>query len=302
MTAPRGARPDRAIRVVLPESAAEVIGAILMERLGPFSQEPFLAAGAGSGAAQVSLVFYPEASGLEQASVAEVRAIIPSEVPEGAGVLVEEAEVGRDWEEGWKDHFRPIVVGSVRIRPPWEPALSGESIDVVINPGMGFGTGLHPTTRGTLGLLQGGAPSVGALVDAGTGSGVLAIAAAKLGWAPILAFDNDPVALSAAAENVAENGVADTVRLLEADASSVGLDSLVGATVLANMTLDPVSQLLRRLMAAQAPKRLIVSGILAGDQERELLKLARRCGLLPGARIYEAEWVSMELLPSLGAK
>ncbi len=137
--------------------------------------------------------------------------------------------MSRDWVEGWRLHFRPVVIGVVRIRPPWESEgdLPAGFVDVVINPGLGFGTGLHPTTRGVLRLLQeeGGervAPvggrslrrSKGPLVDVGTGSGVLAIAAAKLGWAPILAFDNDSAALVSARANIEANGVRDVVQCM----------------------------------------------------------------------------------------
>ena len=190
-------------------------------------------------------------------------------------------------------------------------------MEVVINPGLGFGTGLHPTTRGTLRLLQEGTrraagsaaePAArsqagcvagrGSLVDVGTGSGILAIAAAKLGWAPVVALDNDPVALVSARENAAANGVQDDVEIHEVDA--VGADErwFAEATVLANMTLEPVSLLVRRLAGGAArPRRLVVSGILAGSQEERLIFTARESGFTPGARVYEEEWVSLELLP-----
>jgi ribosomal protein L11 methyltransferase len=290
--------------VALAEAGAELVGAVLMDRLGPFSQETLPGGTEGSGR-RVVLTFYPETAGLPPATADDVRALLPREVTGSAGILVETDEVARDWEDGWKAHFRPIVVGGVRIRPPWEPVVDDDRIDVAINPGMGFGTGLHPTTRGTLGLLQSGGEGRGRLVDAGTGSGVLAIAAAKLGWGPIIAFDNDPVALIAAKENLEANGVQNVVRLEEADVGGADLQWFGGATVLANMTLDPVSSLIRRLAAGfaaagAAPVRMVVSGILAGGQEEELLRLARTAGFLPGQSVYETEWVSLELLPASG--
>jgi ribosomal protein L11 methyltransferase len=335
---------DRAIVVVVPEADAEVVGAVLMDRLGPFSQEPAGAIdlevvrdpdpAAIPGAASLAvLAFYPETAGLPAATVAEVVDMIPESIEE---VYVDVCDVDRDWQEGWKDHFTPMVVEAVRIRPPWEEAATAPLIDVVIDPGMGFGTGLHPTTRGVLAILSrplpeegGGSPPSaavpqvlapegwtdfvstasaesapvpemvpgGGLVDVGTGSGILAIAAAKLGWDPILAFDNDPIALEAAAQNVEANGVGGVVRLLEADASEVDLAWFDGATVFANMTLDPVVALLKRLAGRPLPVRLIVAGILAGEQEVELLTVARASGLRPGRRVYEAEWVGLELIP-----
>ena len=169
-------------------------------------------------------------------------------------------------------------------------------------------------------LLQAGPPlrgawerSLGRVVDAGTGSGILAVAAAKLGWGPILAFDNDPLALTAARENLAANGVADAVDVRECGVEDADPTWFAGTVVLANMTLAPVLTLVRLLAPATAdrpcgaqrprdeaaalPRRLVVSGILAGSQEDDLLIEARRCGYLPGSRLYEGEWVTMELQP-----
>jgi ribosomal protein L11 methyltransferase len=324
MSAKQGAGSDRAVRVTLPEAEAEIVGAVLMDRLGPFAQESIPISPNDTASPRVILTFYPEVSGLSPATAEEVWALLPSEAAGPGGVAVEVSEVARGWEEGWKEHFHPIVIGRVRIRPPWEsPDAAAGLIDVVINPGLGFGTGLHPTTRGTLNLLQSemsvdavGKPgsSRGPLVDAGTGSGILSIAAAKLGWASIVAFDNDPVALIAAAENTEENGVADVVQLRETDIAGADPEWFHQATVLANMTLDPVSALLRKLaadaaavvadgsqggLAKRRPLRLVVSGILAGDQEHQLLQLAQTCGFVPGRLVYETEWVSLELLPAI---
>ena len=215
------------------------------------------------------------------------------------------------------------MIGAVRSRPPGEAPLGADCtpagpagapdaataaplVDVVINPGLGFGTGLHPTTRGTLLLLQEGSQEAshpapagagrGPLIDVGTGSGILAIAAAKLGWAPVVAFDKDPVALVSTRENVTENGV--DVDIHEADTDSADEAWFDGATVLANMALEPVSLLLRRLARAAArPRRVVVSGILAGSQEEQIMLIAHESGFVPGRRQYETEWVSFELLP-----
>lgn len=367
---------DRALVVTVPAAWAEEVGAILMETLGLFEEVPEIEttheAGKAGDVASVRLVFYPDtvsdpvaswvaASGCAPApgsssapstepallaksdlpSPEDVLSMLPVDLRASGMVRIEYHEVVRDWVDGWKDHFRPIVIGRVRIRPPWEPVLEAGPVglvEVIINPGLGFGTGLHPTTRGTLQLLQAedavdddaatpsAAPSApiasedagatatpstsvrsvadrrgrGRLLDAGTGSGVLSIAAAKLGWGPIVAFDNDPLALVSARENVDENGVAGTVTLLEAGVGEISAEWTAGATVVANMTLDPVLGLLDRLAAFGAegrPNCLVVSGILAGAQEHQLLRIADELGFAPGRRLYEAEWVSLELLP-----
>ena len=309
---------DRSVRVSVPRSLAEEAGAILMDYLGPFEEEQASADGrpceAGMAAERLVLVFYPPADG--PTTREEILDLLPADFAVPGALAVETASVSREWVEGWRAHFRPIVIGRVRIRPPWEaplPAAGPDAaplIDVVINPGLGFGTGLHPTTRGTLGLLQeglssapgGAAPAasaaLGSLTDVGTGSGILAISAAKLGWGPVIALDNDPVALVSARENVTVNGVDALVEVHEADTGSALEAWFDGAAILANMTLEPVSLLLQRLATIAArPRRLVVSGILAGSQEEQVLLTAQGAGFIPGRRVYEGEWVSFELLP-----
>ena len=120
----------------------------------------------------------------------------------GALVEVVSTEVADDWAERWKAFHRPVDVGPLRLRPPWEPPRPEAEIDLVIDPGQAFGTGGHHTTRLCLELLLDLEPR-GAFVDLGCGSGVLAIAAARLGWGPILGVDFDPLAVAATAENAA---------------------------------------------------------------------------------------------------
>jgi ribosomal protein L11 methyltransferase len=113
-------------------------------------------------------------------------------------------EVEADWGERWKAFHRPIRVGPLWIGPPWEEPDAGV-VPVVVDPGRAFGTGAHPTTRLCAEHLLELAPS--SLVDLGCGSGVLAVAAAKLGFGPVAALDIDPAAVSAARENADRNGV-----------------------------------------------------------------------------------------------
>ena len=213
-----------------------------------------------------------------------------------------------------------MTVGRVYVRPPWEepppdrrvkrpggttsPDGAGGGppaeplVDVVLTPGLAFGTGLHATTRGVLALLQDDAPE-GPLTDAGTGSGILSIAAALLGFRPVRAFDNDPLAVEAARTNAVSNGVEVDVRLC--DVTSMPLEWLGGTTVVANMTLEPVRELLGLLPFAGAPvRRFLAAGILAGDQEAEVLERAAAAGLRPARLIYEGEWVSFDLRPVEG--
>jgi ribosomal protein L11 methyltransferase len=176
-------------------------------------------------------------------------------------------DVRSDWGERWRDFHRPRRVGPLWIGSPWhEPPAS--AIPLVIDPGRAFGTGAHPTTRLCLEFLL--ELERGSAVDLGCGSGVLAIAAAKLGFRPVVALDSDDNALAATAANAAANGVAVEVR--QAD---VLLDPLPRAhVVLANITRPVLLSLAPRLR----PKRLVSSGYLTSDDEQlpPFRHLARR--------------------------
>jgi ribosomal protein L11 methyltransferase len=113
-------------------------------------------------------------------------------------------DVPPDWEERWKHFHRPVRAGRIWIVPPWEQAPVGEE-SITIDPGRAFGTGAHPTTRLCLELVSELEPT--SLVDVGCGSGVLAIAAARLGFGPVIGLDSDPNAITAAEANAAANGV-----------------------------------------------------------------------------------------------
>ncbi len=168
-------------------------------------------------------------------------------------------EVADDWEERWRQFHRPLVLeGRLTVRPPWEPP--GETpIDLVIDPGRAFGTGAHATTSLCLELLLELAPQ-GPLVDVGCGSGVLAIAAAKLGFVPVLAVDNDPVAVDVTRANVAENGVEVDVRRLDLRQERVPVARTVAANLLAPLLLELARGW--RGSSDDLPERLIASGLL----------------------------------------
>jgi ribosomal protein L11 methyltransferase len=131
-----------------------------------------------------------------------------------ANVSVRSVEPG--WEERWREFHRPVWIGPLWVGPPWEEPPR-EATAVVVDPGRAFGTGSHPTTRLCLRFLL--ELERGSLVDLGCGSGVLSVAAAKLGFSPVVAIDREPAAVEAAARNAEANGVAIEVRLAEALAS-----------------------------------------------------------------------------------
>ena len=163
----------------------------------------------------------------------------------GGRVEVSATEIPDDWADRWRDFHKPLLVAErLWLRPSWEPEREG-AVDVVVDPGQAFGTGAHPTTRLCLELLC-ELEAGGELVDLGSGSGVLAIAAAKLGWAPIRAYDHEPAAIEAAAANAAANDV--DLRLERMNLRE-RLPELA-PTVVANMTapiLLAVAELMSRL-------------------------------------------------------
>jgi ribosomal protein L11 methyltransferase len=167
------------------------------------------------------------------------------------------ADVADDWEDRWRQFHKPVRVGSLWIGPPWEKPDDG-AIAVVIDPGRAFGTGGHPTTQLCLELLA--EEERGSVLDVGCGSGVLAIAAAKLGFEPVLAFDFDPQAVEATERNAADNGV--TVDVRQADLRGDELSETDLA--LANIAADAVLELAPRLRSPRA----ITSGYLLVDAPR----------------------------------
>jgi ribosomal protein L11 methyltransferase len=165
------------------------------------------------------------------------------------------ADVEQGWEDAWKRFHRPVRVGSLWVGPPWEEPDAG-SLAIVVDPGRAFGTGAHATTRLCLELLV--ERRRGSIVDVGCGSGVLAIAAARLGFDPVVALDVDPDAVEATAANARANGVELDVRLADAFADRIP----EAALALANVTRESVEQVAPRL----ASPELIASGYLAGEQ------------------------------------
>ena len=156
------------------------------------------------------------------------------------------------WEDAWRAFHQPVLVGGLWLGPPWERPPD-PSRAVVIDPGRAFGTGSHPTTRLCVELLA-RTPS-GSLLDVGCGSGVLAIAASRLGFAPVLAIDVDPVAVETTRANAAANGVELDARVVDALSGRLPAADVA----VANVLLAPVEAILARLNASEA----ITSGYLA---------------------------------------
>jgi ribosomal protein L11 methyltransferase len=194
---------------------------------------------------------------------------LPTGPAEIAGVRVEVSgtEVGDDWATRWREFHRPAQIGHLHVRPPWTDPPS-EGIDIVIDPAQAFGTGAHPTTRLSLELLLEVAPGREAmsggvpLVDLGCGSGVLAIAAAKLGFAPITALDHDPAAIEATLDNARANGVT----LERVERYDLREQPAPVAPVMTANLMRPLLLRVAELLPEQ-PETLIVSGLLEGEED-----------------------------------
>jgi ribosomal protein L11 methyltransferase len=162
-------------------------------------------------------------------------------------------QVPDDWADRWQDFHKPLLVGGrLWLRPSWEQPRAG-AIDLVVDPGRAFGTGAHPTTRLCLELmleLEGAGEANGPLTDLGTGSGVLAIAAAKLGWDPVVGYDHEPAAIEAATANAATNNVDVTFELTNL---REGLPEL-SPTVIANLTAPVLAAVANQLASGGGPR------------------------------------------------
>jgi ribosomal protein L11 methyltransferase len=167
------------------------------------------------------------------------------------------ADVEPGWEERWREFHRPVRAGGLWIGPPWMSRPPGETT-VVVDPGRAFGTGAHPTTRACIELLA--RLPRGSLLDAGCGSGVLAAAACRLGFAPVSAVDLDPVAVETTVRTAQENAIEVSATVADVLADELPVTDLV----VANIELGAVEILLERHPAATA----VTSGYLAHERPR----------------------------------
>ena len=179
-------------------------------------------------------------------------------------VEVRTTEVADDWSERWRQFHQPVDLGRLVVRPPWEPS-SEAALEVVIDPGQAFGTGGHDTTRLCLELLLDLEPG-GPLMDLGCGSGVLAIAAAKLGWAPVRGVDHEAESVEATRQNAAVNGVA--VEVARADLRD---GPAPGAPTLVANLLRPLLLGVAANGFTEDPETLILSGLLGHEADEVAL-------------------------------
>jgi ribosomal protein L11 methyltransferase len=193
----------------------------------------------------------------------------------GVVVRVSGREVPDDWTERWKRFHRPVLIaGKIYVRPPWEePAVRPGVVEIVIDPGQAFGTGTHPTTALCLELML-GVKQRGSFADLGCGSGVLSIAAAKLGFEPITAIDAEREAVEATRANALANGVSPEpegsdpgsvfgrIPTLGVELADLRNQPAPKADVVAANLMRPLLMRVAELWAGDPPPTLIVSGLL----------------------------------------
>jgi ribosomal protein L11 methyltransferase len=261
-----------------PEQSEVVLAELLQLAPGGIEEE--------SGPGWVEYAIYGAAGELPDLGAVEAAA--------GKGLVdVRSERVPDDWADRWRDFHEPTSVagGRVVIRPSWRSSAPGDAVDVQIDPGQAFGTGAHPTTRMCVELLVGLADeglAAGPLLDLGTGSGVLAIVAAKLGFEPVGGVDLELPALAAARENAAANGVAIELSRLNLREE----DPPPAPTVVANLTAPILRGLAARLPAAC--ERLVCSGLL-GREADDVEAAFGAAGLNRRKRRDSGDWAALLL-------
>jgi len=267
------------LAVRVPRAAAEIVLAELLELAPGGLEETDVSHGVVEYALYGAPGELPDLPALRAAAGDALVEVATSEVPD-------------DWADRWKAWHRPVDVAwrfrRLRVRPPWEEALADEAgTDLVIDPGQAFGTGAHHTTRLCLELLLELEPG-GALADWGSGSGVLAIAAARLGYSPVLAVDVEPASLEASANNARVNGAEVEVRRVNLRRRPAPWAPTVTANLVRPLLLD-VARLLER-----APDRLIASGLLREEADEVVAALGAH-GLRQRDRRFGGEWAAVLL-------
>jgi ribosomal protein L11 methyltransferase len=247
----------------------------------------------------------PEMGELEAAAGDSLVEVISTVVPD-------------DWADRWQDFHKPLLVGErLWLRPSWEEPREG-AVDLVVDPGRAFGTGAHPTTRLCLEFLlelEASGQAHGPLTDLGTGSGVLAIAAAKLGWDPVSGYDHEPPSIEASITNAAANGVD---AAFERQNLRESLPPLAPTTV-ANMTAPVLREVAAQLAGVPEgqgrasrsnsgeapgdpplalPATLVLSGLLL-DELGDIAAVFAPAGLVETERRLDGDWAALLLRAAL---
>ncbi len=217
----------------------------------------------------------------------------------------------QDWATAWRQHYHPLLAGRrVVVKPSWEDYRPEPwQVVVELDPGMAFGTGLHPTTQLCLRQLEMRVKPGARALDVGTGSGILAIAAARLGAASVLALDTDPVAVAAARRNVALNSLDSTITVQHGSleridrAVAAGGDRRGGErngdsfrtfdVVVANIIASVICRLAPTLVASLSPNGALIVGGIIEEKAESVAETLKSCGLTAQEREQMGDWVTV---------
>jgi ribosomal protein L11 methyltransferase len=263
--------------------AADALTRLLADRgcLGVYEHAPHLVA------------YFPDSIGIDEirhridSALAALRdSGLPSDISYEHIYLSE-----RDWNETWKKKFQPINVGeTLAIVPPWETAPQGRTA-IIVDPGMAFGTGHHETTRFCLATIERLSRQAGheRFCDIGTGTGILAIAARKLGFAEAIGVDIDPLSIDAARRNVVLNEL-DNVAIYEGSVEKTnGPFDLIAANLLSEI----LKALAPEIVVRMKPRSMaLLSGIMVG-QEEEVIDTFSALGTTVEEKLIDGRWVSL---------
>jgi ribosomal protein L11 methyltransferase len=283
-----------ALSLLIPKALVEPVSNFLMEQGATGIEE------VGEDPERKRLKTYFLQDGKEKKTLLAFRRYIRSLrsiEPEASRIRTETGFVhGQDWGENWKRFFKPIRVGSrFVVKPPWAKArLRKGEIPIEIDPGMAFGTGTHATTQLCMEALEKRLKKRGLTVlDVGTGSGILSIAAARSGASEVWGIDIDPMAVEIARENVSQNGVSQQVKILKARIAEIHkrFDLVVANIDFKNLKRS------RKTLSGRLKKRgfLILSGILDKEEERLCQQYLRSGELQWIEAVQKGEWVCLTL-------
>lgn len=207
-------------------------------------------------------------------------------------MLHERERVEQDWETLWKKHYKTLPIGErLIIKPSWEDyTATPEQVVIEIDPGMAFGTGQHATTRGCLVALERHLRRGMAVLDLGTGSGILAIAAAKLGASQVLALDINPAAVAVARSNAQANGVSDAVAVTLGTLPKDKTWRRTFDLVVANITAQVIDELAEPLVRSLKPQGILIAGGIIEERLEEVSMRLQKEGARIIGVLSDAEW------------
>ncbi|MBI3878416.1 MAG: 50S ribosomal protein L11 methyltransferase [Verrucomicrobia bacterium] len=289
--------PLTKVSVATSREAEEAVAELLLRT---FNQTPSTYFDAETGDTTVSTYLEKPAqwnSAAREELQAGLRALTECGLDIGPGEITASKVRREDWAESWKRHFKPLEIGdALLIKPSWErrKPRKGQAV-VILDPGLSFGTGHHATTGFCLKQLvvarKAGTPQ--SFLDIGTGSGILAIAAAKLGYSPVRCFDFDPESVRVAKANAAQNGVVHLVKPVRRDLTKLPLASATRYHVVcANLIYDLLSAERDRILNRLRPDGVLVLAGILRTQFAKVERAYRRVGLKLIATEVEKEWQS----------